>query len=709
MRLAWIAAFLVSLPATVSADRLFGPGAGIRKDLSRNDFGGTSAPPFQARMAGQAAARAAAEVSHGGSHETGSLLWEDRHDASGFEQAFSATTLGDDVFVAGYVATPTGRDFLLRVLDEDTGELRWQDQVNRGGDEFASGVVTDHHRLFVSGTTFTPGTGYDWILRAYDTRTHDLLWEDVFDLAGRADFARGTALAAGGGMVFLGGYGTNPQDQGDFNTDWVVRAYDASSGELVWQDHIPGFSGAYTLTYHGGRLFAGGWTGTAQAQSALVRAYHARHGTRLWSRLTPGAHDISATYTKVVRAQGNRVFAAQSIVAEGVVFVPRVKAFDAATGALRWEDVIDDPGSNWINDLAIAAGRVFAVGYGGAQCSSGSESNCDAVVRAYGATSGTLLWKREVDLSGTDDLAHLVAANPERGSVYVDVGRRAAHLPARLLHGGAVGGQRLRRLRRPAPLADAGRVKATPASTTWWPTAGGSSFPAARSTSPRGEWDLIVRAYDTRGRRGAVVFPPLRQLTATGTSGTKSYGLSLGGPVTTVAHGLIPAFEQAGHVVDDPADDIGTALSTGVGVTFHTVSVPPGTRTLRVALFDEETDGTNDDLDLFVFDSDFNFVGSSGDITANEAVRVSRPPAGDYIVVVHGYETDGPDANYTLFSWTLGEAAAGNMNVSGPAADGQVTVNWSGLAPGGRYLGAVSYSNGTGEIGETLVSIRAVP
>jgi hypothetical protein len=30
-------------------------------------------------------------------------------------------------------------------------------------------------------------------------------------------------------------------------------------------------------------------------------------------------------------------------------------------------------------------------------------------------------------------------------------------------------------------------------------------------------------------------------------------------------------------VVDDPANDINTALATGVGVTFHTVNVPTGT------------------------------------------------------------------------------------------------------------------------------------
>ncbi|HLS39320.1 MAG TPA: hypothetical protein VK038_00985, partial [Ornithinicoccus sp.] len=34
-----------------------------------------------------------------------------------------------------------------------------------------------------------------------------------------------------------------------------------------------------------------------------------------------------------------------------------------------------------------------------------------------------------------------------------------------------------------------------------------------------------------------------------------------------------------------------------------------------------------------------------------------------------------------------------------------VTVDWTGLSPGDRYLGAVTYSNGTDALGRTLVSV----
>ena len=52
---------------------------------------------------------------------------------------------------------------------------------------------------------------------------------------------------------------------------------------------------------------------------------------------------------------------------------------------------------------------------------------------------------------------------------------------------------------------------------------------------------------------------------------------------------------------------------------------------------------------------------------AAELVDVPVPAAGTYVVVVHGFETDGPDANYTLFTWTLGEPLLALRTYSRPA------------------------------------------
>jgi subtilisin family serine protease len=197
----------------------------------------------------------------------------------------------------------------------------------------------------------------------------------------------------------------------------------------------------------------------------------------------------------------------------------------------------------------------------------------------------------------------------------------------------------------------------------------------------------------------------------TGSAAGFSYDVGFGydGAFSATARGLVPAGTIAGNVVDDPANDINTALGSGVGITVHQVSVPAGTTYARFALFDDATDG-NDDLDLYVFNPSGGFVGSSGSATSAEEVNVTNPVAGTWFVVVHGWQTDGPDANYTLFSWTLGDAAAGNMTVSAPAsattgATGTIGLSFSGLAPATRYLGSVVYGGAAGLPAPTIVRV----
>jgi hypothetical protein len=190
------------------------------------------------------------------------------------------------------------------------------------------------------------------------------------------------------------------------------------------------------------------------------------------------------------------------------------------------------------------------------------------------------------------------------------------------------------------------------------------------------------------------------EVSGEGTDGSLSYDVTFGysGDFAAAPHGLIPAETQPDTVVDDPANDINTALSTGVGVTFHTVNVPAGTEYARFSLFDDYTDG-QDDLDLYIFgpgSAGFPFIAGSGTSTSAEEVNLVAPAPGLYLAVVHGWETDGPDANYTLFDWTLDAADAGNMTVTAPSIatlgdTATVDVAWSGLAADTKYLGSVTY------------------
>ena len=158
------------------------------------------------------------------------------------------------------------------------------------------------------------------------------------------------------------------------------------------------------------------------------------------------------------------------------------------------------------------------------------------------------------------------------------------------------------------------------------------------------------------------------------------------GPYTADAHGLVAATLTPGSVADDPGNDIGGALETGLGVTAHDITVPDGTALSRFALFDAETDGAHD-LDLYVFDSDGALVGVSGSGTSEEQVDLVLPAGGVYTVVVHGFQTEGgAPANYTLFDWQVPiDDGEGSLTVTASpttvtnGGSGVVSIAWAGL------------------------------
>ena len=87
-----------------------------------------------------------------------------------------------------------------------------------------------------------------------------------------------------------------------------------------------------------------------------------------------------------------------------------------------------------------------------------------------------------------------------------------------------------------------------------------------------------------------------------------------------------------------------------------------------------------------------------------------NPPAGDYTLWVHGYAVTAPTTTFTVWSWQLGSAAAGNMQVSAPSAIGgqvgNVVVNVGDLASG-KWLGSVAYSGVDGLPNPTIITVDA--
>jgi hypothetical protein len=211
-----------------------------------------------------------------------------------------------------------------------------------------------------------------------------------------------------------------------------------------------------------------------------------------------------------------------------------------------------------------------------------------------------------------------------------------------------------------------------------------------------------------RGRQGRATLP-----VAFGYGG--AYGATVHGlrPPTLDANGQVPT----GFVDDDPTNTFSFRFDNGIAA--HRFIVPANQLYLRVALFDELTDGA-DDLDIFLFycpNEQCSQLAKSDGVTSDEEINVAQPQEGSYVVLVHGYETDqvagGPGANYSLFTWSFGaNDVVGNLGVTAPTsvANGDrvaFDLTWSGLEPASRYLGAISHTTPGGLYGLTIVNVTA--
>ncbi|MCI0350063.1 MAG: S8 family serine peptidase, partial [Acidobacteriales bacterium] len=186
-----------------------------------------------------------------------------------------------------------------------------------------------------------------------------------------------------------------------------------------------------------------------------------------------------------------------------------------------------------------------------------------------------------------------------------------------------------------------------------------------------------------------------------------NYNVTFGytGAFTAAGRGLVPAETTAGSVADDPDDTF--SLTDTVGVTkIRDVVIPAGTTFARFSLFDTHVSPPSD-IDLFVFRVNANgtrtLVVSTGGATSNENASLPLPiQAGTYEIYAHGFNVPGgATADFTLFTWVLGSASAGNMVVSAPTTatagtTATIGLTFSGLAPATKYLGSVAYSGTQG-------------
>lgn len=318
--------------------------------------------------------------------DTGSTLWEDAFPFVWFDQANACRVSGGRVYAVGWTFDPffTGFRFVVRAYDMRDGTLDWEQSISRMGWDVGKSVVIEDGRVHVAGHIRTE-TSSDFAVLTFDEATGALLWESIVNPSGQAQNDYAWTIAAGDGRVYVGGEIEN-------QSAFLVRTLDAASGALVWQQRIEGmrtWASERTLAVSEGVAVVIGEIGFESA----VYAYDAATGELRWSEILPDG----AAQPSMVAASGDRAIVAGLTGCDPVTWVDcelAVRAFDLFSGQPQWEDIVVAPGGDWwpFVHVAFTGGRVYVAGE-----SLDPAFDAVAVLRAYSARNGALVWQESFD------------------------------------------------------------------------------------------------------------------------------------------------------------------------------------------------------------------------------------------------------------------------------------------------------------------------
>jgi hypothetical protein len=185
------------------------------------------------------------------------------------------------------------------------------------------------------------------------------------------------------------------------------------------------------------------------------------------------------------------------------------------------------------------------------------------------------------------------------------------------------------------------------------------------------------------------------------------------GTMKATLAGLVPSAEHTANLRNPSGAPFpGTDPKPTEHTAKFTVTVPEGTKLARFALFDDQHPAGTD-LDLYVYKAGTaTQVGTSGGASAEERVDLGNV-SGSYDVYVELYAIGGAGTSVDakLHAWAVGDAAAGNATVDPQSqsvvrgATAPLTLNWSGLQAGRRWLGRLTLSDGGTASATTIVRV----
>ncbi len=211
-----------------------------------------------------------------------------------------------------------------------------------------------------------------------------------------------------------------------------------------------------------------------------------------------------------------------------------------------------------------------------------------------------------------------------------------------------------------------------------------------------------------------VPFAAAPESRGTGTSGSATLNSTPGytGTLTaSVAGGLTAsAVSDLAFTATNTNFNVGAPAESD-SVKKVTVTVPAGSVLARFATYDDQAPaGTDSDMHVYLGGTNTRVAASAGG-TNEEIVTLTAAGTYDIYVVMFAHTTPTPPV-VKFHGFVVPATAAGNLTAT-PASQSvttgvtaPVTGSWTGLTAGLRYLGVVTYGDGTATLGRTIFGVN---